>query len=106
MRIRDKIRLQSTLTLFADVYVDGSLVVTKEITVNENVSGTLWSRTLWTSVLASGSTNDQMVDFRERVDLWHEWQYIEIGYRYEWIGNVEISQENIQWKPIKWYKLY
>lgn len=99
-------KLQSTLTLFVDIFVDWSLEDTLEINVDENVSGTLGTRVLGTSVLASGSTREQMVDFRERTNLWLEGQYIEIGLRYEWLWNVEISQRNIQWKPIKWYKLF
>jgi len=46
-------KLQSTLNLFADVYVDGKLNDTIDITVAENVSGTLGTRTIGTSVLAS-----------------------------------------------------
>jgi len=99
-------KLQSTLTLFVDVFVDWTLEEIIEINVDENVSGTLWTRTLWTSVLASGSTSEQLVTFRERRNLWLEWQYIEIGLRYEWLGYVEINQRNIQWKPIKGYKTY
>ncbi len=99
-------KLQSTLTLYVDVYVNWQLEETIDINVDENVSWTLWTRTLGTSVLASGSTNEQLVSFRERRNLWLEGQYVTIGYRYEWIGDVEISQENIQWKPIKGYELF
>ena len=99
-------KLQSTLTLYVDIYVDGSLKETRTINVDENVSGTLGTRVLWTSVIASGSTLEQFVPFTERYDLWLEGQFIEIGLRYEWIGNVQISQRNIQWKAIKGYKTY
>lgn len=99
-------KLQSTLTLFVDIFVDWALEDTIEINVDENVSGTLGTRTLGTSVLASGSTSEQLVDFRERRNLWLEGQFIEIVLRYEGLWNVEISQHNIQWKPIKWHKIF
>ena len=99
-------KLQSTLTLYADIYIEGALEDTITITVDENVSGTLGTRTLGTSVLASGSTREQLISFRERRDLWFEGRYIEVAFRYEWLWNVEISQENIQWKLLRAYEWY
>lgn len=99
-------RMESTLTLYVDIYVNWLLEETRTINVSEQVSSTFGTITLWTGVLWSPTTSNQMVDFRERFDLWLEGQYIEIWLRYEWLGNVEVSEDNIQWKLIKWYKLY
>lgn len=101
-----KWKMMSTLTLFVDVYVDWILEETRQINVDDNPSGTLGTRVLATDVLASWRTNEPLTEFRERFDLWLEWQYIQIWLRYEWIWDIEISQRNIQWKPMKWYKLY
>jgi len=99
-------KMSSTMTLYVDIYVDWNLKTTKTINVDEKIGSTLWTNVLWASVLWSWKITDDITFFRRRFDFFYEWQHYEYWLRYDWIGRVEISDRNSQYKFIKAYKIY
>lgn len=99
-------RMDETLTLYVDFYAWGELKRTVEINTKWVATGTLGTKTLGTSILGWDFATSWLVPFKERMNLYYDWQNCNIGFRYSGLGEIEIHDYNIQHKRLKWYKHY
>lgn len=96
----------STMTLYFDIYIDGKLKETREVTVTPVTWTTLGTSVLGDEVLWADSSQSQLVEYRERFDMYYTWRYFQIGIRYQGIGYAELDHMKFEFKPLKWHSIF
>jgi len=98
--------MDETITLFVDFFVWGELKRTVQINTKWNQTWTLWTKTLWTSILGGDFATIWLIPFAERINLYFDWQNCNFWLRYEWLWQIEIHDVHIQHKRLKWFRIY
>jgi len=92
-------KIDNWIKLTLSVVVDWDEVDEIEIEWWWTFTPTLWTRVLGNNSLWWDMQYNTLTDFKERLDLYYNWQWIVFKLKKEWFGRVEISGVNIRWKP-------
>ena len=99
-------KLEHTLTLLVDIYIDWVIQETRTITVPEVTTPTLGTTLLWVSSIGAPPELSQLVEFRERFDLYYTGRYLKFWVRYEWIWSAEVNYYKIEALPLRWHNIF
>ena len=91
-------RIWNNMTTHIDILVDRKLVNTKEIVWEDILHSTLWTEVLWIWTTAE---NAPISSFKEKIDMFDEWQYIQVRIRTIWTWYIDISNFAFRYKVIK-----
>lgn len=96
-------KISNDITLYIDVLIDWKLISTNEIIWSDIITSTLWTEVLW---IGTSLDNIELNQFRKKIDMFDEWQNIQLQLRSLWTGYVEVSNFNIRYKFINNFYIY
>lgn len=100
-------RVEAWHTYYIDILKGSQVIATRTIYEDSSILPTIGSETIWVvTPWASTSSNDKLIDFRERIELFDDWRVFYWRLRGQNTWYIEIQAVNWMSKFVKAYDIH